>query len=101
MAITDAPSPVIFSLHIFVSECLPSAPFFFSGHDLNRRWLKPDPALHPEIVAFKVPPALQYLPIFITKHQVLFCCFFYLVLALPISEHAGRDGAGKATHDVL
>ncbi len=34
------------------SPPIPSSP----GHDLNRRWLKTDPVLHPEIVAFKVSP---------------------------------------------
>jgi murein tripeptide amidase MpaA len=46
------------SPHHFISEFVLSTAFF-SGHDLNRRWLKPDPALHPEIIAFKVPPSLQ------------------------------------------
>ena len=31
-----------------------------AGHDLNRRWLKPDPVLHPEIVALKVLLALAF-----------------------------------------
>ena len=45
----------------FISESVLS-PDFFSGHDLNRRWLKPDPALHPEIIAFKVPPSSSKFP---------------------------------------
>jgi hypothetical protein len=82
---------------------LPPPPFFnpkllvfSSGHDLNRRWLKSDPALHPEIVAMKVLPvfapfvALQniYCKAFIMnmsllrQFAVLFCFCLILITFL-------------------
>ena len=47
---TDAPCLVVI-ITLLILTFHPLIPL--SGHDLNRRWLKTDPVLHPEIAAFK------------------------------------------------
>lgn len=75
MEITDVPFLVtcyLVCLATFLQSPIP----FSVGHDLNRRWLKTDPVLHPEIVAFKVPPS--FARFFNTAVTTLICSFLYV-----------------------